>query len=151
MDHALPGAAQFVRRYFEQGAQVVYLTGRDHGMRLGTEEKPTGMWLSVSKSGRYSSQKNHLIKTILNTKSKPFTPFVSLASQCSSLTMSPAMSMPLKVQCPDALTVFIETDHSPRNIVPTKGHPLDSFVLFSTVAWRQLARVWSLPFTNPIE
>ena len=75
-----PGAAQFVRRYFEQGAQVVYLTGRDHGMRLGTEENLLACGFPYPKSGRYSSQKNHLIKTILNTKSKPFTPFVGLAT-----------------------------------------------------------------------
>ena len=38
MDYALPGACDFVRACYSEGSYVVYLTGRDHNMRTGTEE-----------------------------------------------------------------------------------------------------------------
>ena len=37
-DHAMPGARELVKACYDRGMYVVYLTGRDDNMRLGTEE-----------------------------------------------------------------------------------------------------------------
>ena len=38
MDCRCTGACEFVKKCYEQNAYVVYLTGRDHNMRPGTED-----------------------------------------------------------------------------------------------------------------
>ena len=123
MDHALPGAAQFVRQYHAQGAQVVYLTGRDHGMRAGTEEslKACGFPYDIERTelitkAEFKQEDTEYKKEALDHIRQLGEPVLFVDNEPSNVNA-------FKTECPDALTVFIETDHSPRPIEPKSTIP----------------------------
>ena len=120
MDHALPGAVQFVRAYHAAGAQVVYLTGRDHGARRGTEEclKAFGFPYAVERTelitkADFKQEDTEYKTAALESIRQKGEPVLFVDNEPSNVNA-------FKSNCPDALTVFIETDHSPRPIAP---HP----------------------------
>ena len=113
----------------EQGTFVVYLTGRDHNMRPGTEEclRSFGFPYDVERSilitkpefsipdTKYKQDALKQIKTYGN-------PVLFIDNEPSNINMFQ--------QChPDAMVVFIETDHSPRPIEVANHIPwIRSFV-----------------------
>ena len=151
MDHALPGAAQFVRRYYEQGAQVVYLTGRDHGMRLGTEESLLACGFPYQKERTLLITKESFEQDDTEYKIQALHTIRELGEPVLFVDNEPSNVNAFKGQCPDALTVFIETDHSPRDIVPNQDIPWIRSFCFRQWHGDNWHEHLSLPFMNPIE
>ena len=123
MDYAMPGACEFVTKCYEQNAYVVYLTGRDHNMRPGTEDCLRGFGFP------YDTDRSTLITkpefSIPDTKYKQDAlrqirgygePVLFIDNEPSNVNM-------FAETCPEAMVVFIETDHSPKNIEVNHGIP----------------------------
>lgn len=122
LDHAMPGAGRLVREVWSAGLQVVYLTGRDEAMREGTA-------LSLRRSGFPMDERTVLVmKPAFDMDDTAFKEgalegISALGRVVLYLDNEPAnVNMYLRTH-PDALVVFIETDHSPRPIEPVAGIP----------------------------
>jgi hypothetical protein len=122
VDHAMPGSARLVREVWDAGCTVVYLTGRDERMRPGTD-------LSLRRSGFPMGERTVLV--MKPTFEMDDTAFKEGALEGISamgrvilyLDNEPAnVNMYLRTH-PDALVVFIESDHSPRPIEPNPEIP----------------------------
>ena len=119
-DAVMPGSATFIRACAQRGMRIVYLTGRHHEMREGT--------IAALKAYGFPYGEPD---AVLITKPDQFmkdTPYKKQALEQIKLMGEPVLFVdnePSNVNafdaaCPDAKTVFIETDHSPRPISP---HP----------------------------
>ena len=123
MDHALPGAAKFVREFHQQGAEVVYLTGRDHGMRQGTEDSLLACGFPYQTERTLLITKESFNQDDTEYKVQALQTICDLGEPVLFVDNEPSNVNAFKTHCPDALTVFIETDHSPRQVEPIQGIP----------------------------
>jgi hypothetical protein len=128
-DAAMPGAVALVRAVQAAGCQIVYLTGRDITMRGGTEAALRIFGFP------YDQEKTHLLtKPVADLddtlfKEQAMEVLAQLGSVCMYLDNEPANVNVYHQHHPDALVVFVETDHSPKPIEPAKALPwLRSFV-----------------------
>lgn len=122
-DHAMPGAAALVWRCYQAGLRIVYLTGRHEEMRPGTEA-------ALRRHGfPWGRPRTDLImKPDFHT---PDLAFKTEASRELRLIGAPALFLdnePANVNHfaeaqPDALVVWVETDHSPAPITPLPHLP----------------------------
>jgi hypothetical protein len=122
-DHAMPGAVALVRACSARGAQVLYLTGRHAPMREGTEENllPWGFpWQdghSALWTKRSAAQGDTAWKAeALDRLPRLGRPVVFLDNEPSNVNL-------FHQRHPDALTVFVDTDHSPRPARPDPALP----------------------------
>jgi hypothetical protein len=129
MDYALPGACDFVRACYSEGAYVVYLTGRDHNMRPGTEECLRGFGFP------YDTERSTLITkaefSIPDTQyKKDALEEIQTYGEAVLFIDNEPSNVNMFHKChSDAKVVFIETDHSPRKIEVDKEIPwIRSFV-----------------------
>jgi hypothetical protein len=129
MDYAMPAACDLVKKCYDQGVVIVYLTGRDHSMRVGTEEGLRAFGFPYDMENTYLITKPEFAmpdtqykKDALQQIKKYGTPVIFIDNEPSNVNM-------FHQCCPDALVVFIETDHSPRQIEVDKNIPwIRSFV-----------------------
>jgi beta-phosphoglucomutase-like phosphatase (HAD superfamily) len=127
-DHAMPGAPALVRHVHNAGLHVVYLTGRDETMRAGTEEAlhrhlfPLGDRATLICKPDAALEDTAFKEGVLET-------VAALGDVVLYMDNEPANVNVFRRRHPDALVVFVETDHSPRPIEPAPGIPwLRSFL-----------------------
>lgn len=125
-DHAMPGAVDLVRRVQDAGMTIVYLTGRDTTLRPGSEG-------ALKRFGFPSS--NLLVKPNAAQDDTTFKEqAMEILSQLGPVRLyvdnEPANVNVYHRRHPEALVVFVETDHSPKPITPHPDIPwLRSFCL----------------------
>lgn len=122
-DHAMPGAPDLVRAVWERGAQVVYLTGRDVSMAPGTEAalRAFGYPYNAVRTTLLVKPRFDMDDTLF--KDQALEHIASLGTTNIYLDNEPANVNMFKTRHPDALVVFVETDHSPRADEPTAAIP----------------------------
>lgn len=114
-DQAMPSASAFVHRLRAQGATVVYLTGRDRGMAEGTLEAllrcgfpaPDGQAVSLRTKPRAATP-DHVFKA------QAIEEIRGLGRIGLCVDNEPRNVNLFATTLPTCCTVFIETDHSPR-------------------------------------
>ena len=121
-DHAMPGAAALVREVHAGGAHVVYLTGRDLSMKRGTDTAlkrfgfPTGDRATLIVKPTFHMDDTKFKDGALETVE-------GLGRVVLYLDNEPANVNMYRKRHPDALVVFVETDHSPRPDTPDEEIP----------------------------
>ena len=121
-DHAMPGGPALVRALKAEGTYIVYLTGRDETMRAGTEASlirfgfPLGERATLIVKPDFETD-DTLFKAEALTKISGFgEPIIFLDNEPSNVNR-------FKDDHPEALVVFVETDHSPKPVVPYTSLP----------------------------
>jgi phosphoglycolate phosphatase-like HAD superfamily hydrolase len=119
-DHAMPGAPELVRALHDAGLHVVYLTGRDEGMRPGTESalRRFAFPLDIPRTALVMKPDARADDTTF--KEGALAAIAELGRVVLYLDNEPANVNVFKRVHPEALVVFVETDHSPR---PDEPHP----------------------------
>lgn len=119
-DHAMPGAAQLVWACYRAGLVIVYLTGRHEDMRAHTE-------IALGRFGfPWARPRTHLlVKPDFSTsdlafKGEALREVGLLGRPALFLDNEPANINLFHAAHPEALCVWVETDHSPR---PDEPHP----------------------------
>lgn len=122
-DHAMPGAAELCRAVWATGAHVVYLTGRDVSMAPGTEAalRSFGFPYNAVRSTLLVKPTFEMDDTAF--KDGALESIASLGETTVYLDNEPANVNMYKQRHPNALVVFVETDHSPRPDEPEAGIP----------------------------
>lgn len=121
-DLAMPGAVRLVREVHEAGLHVVYLTGRDERMRPGTEA-------SLRRAGFPMADRSTLIvKPEFHMDDTAFKEgalegIAAFGRIVLYLDNEPANVNMYRLRHPEAMVVFVETDHSPRPIEPDPAIP----------------------------
>jgi hypothetical protein len=115
-DHAMPGAAALVHRLHRYGCEIVYLTGRHREMHAGTEK-------ALRRSGfPYDLSRTHLLtkptfdQDDTHYKERALEEIAALGQAVVFMDNEPANVNLFHARSPDALVVFVETDHSPKPI-----------------------------------
>lgn len=129
LDHALPGAPELVRAVHDTGVDVVYLTGRDERMRGGTEEtlRLFGFPLDGPRATLMLKPRPELDDT--QFKESTIAHLARIGDVVLYIDNEPANVNVFAKHHPEALVVFVETDHSPRPDEPLPGLPwLRSFL-----------------------
>ncbi len=118
-DSPILGGKEFVNKLFKKGAQILYLTGRDHSMREGTIE-------SLKDSGFPINNKN----AILITKPKFETPDLEYKKEAFQMISQMGHVIAFFENEPknlnalidffgnDTDAVFLNTKHSPSDVTP---------------------------------
>lgn len=119
-DHAMPGAAQLVWRCYRAGASVVYLTGRHDAMRPGTEKALRDWGFPFHRPRTTLICKPDLVAADEAYKDEALREIALLGEAEVFLDNDPVNVNLFHARSPDALTVWVETDHSPR---PDVAHP----------------------------
>jgi len=119
-DHAMPGGPEFVRELKAKGTYIVYLTGRDETMRAGTETSlrrygfPLGDRATLIVKPDFETD-DTLFKGDAMQQIRTYgNPVIFLDNEPSNVNR-------FQDDCPDALVVFVETDHSPKPVTPYEG------------------------------
>lgn len=132
MDHALPGAVRFVNQCYKQGMDIVYLTGRDHRTRPGTEAGLLAYGFPYSKERTVLITKPEFSMEDTAYKTRALSQIRTIGKPVLFIDNEPSNINAFHSEEPDALSIFIETDHSPRNITPHPEIPwLRSFCMRS--------------------
>jgi hypothetical protein len=128
-DHAMPGAATMVRGVHEAGVHCVYLTGRDIGMRAGTEESLRRHGFPFDVPGTTLLVKPDFTTDDTTFKERALEHVTAIGQVVLYLDNEPSNVNLFRRRHPDALVVFVETDHSPKPVEPDPEIPwLRSFL-----------------------
>jgi hypothetical protein len=121
-DLAYPGAAQFTRKLYALGAEIVYLTGRDEpGMGEGTRKR------LIEDGFPWKVAKTHLLlkptasEPDLEHKLNAGTYIRKHGTLVASFENEPANLSALYRAFPDAMHVFVDTVSSDHEAVPCQG------------------------------
>lgn len=122
-DHAMPGAVDLVNRCRATGLKVVYLTGRDETMRAGTEASLKGFGFPLD-----GDECRLIVKPDFKTDDTEFKDealgvIAGMATPVLFMDNEPANVNKFHERYPDAMVVFVETDHSPRPDEPHESLP----------------------------
>ena len=121
-DHAMPGAPALVRAVHASGAHVVYLTGRDLKMKRGTETSLKRFGFPLGDRATLLVKPNfHMDDT--RFKDGAIETIEAFGGVSLYLDNEPANVNMYRRRHPDALVVFVETDHSPRPDTPDAEIP----------------------------
>ena len=122
-DDPMPGATDLVQACYDKGMHVVYLTGRDHKMRKGTEEalRRCGFPYDIERTVLFTKPKFNMEDTAY--KMDALEEICKLGTVAVSIDNEPANINSMTDRFPDALCVHIETDHSFREDRPYKQIP----------------------------
>jgi hypothetical protein len=130
-DRPLRGAVHFVRRVFEAGAQVVYLSGRDApGMLVGCAASLRHHEFPVGISGTHIILKPDFETPDLDFKTDAVEHIDRLGTVVASFDNEPGNCNLFAKRWPHALTVFVETAHAPDP--PALGGDIVDIVDFAT-------------------
>lgn len=122
-DIVMPGAFQLLWECYHRGMTIVYLTGRDHNMRRGTEE--CLRWFGLP----YDIERTHLItKPVFSMQDTAYKmdaveQIESYGEVVLTIDNEPSNINAFAKRCPSALSVFMETDHSFRKDTPDSSIP----------------------------
>lgn len=121
-DHAYPGAADFVKKVYQMGAQVVYLTGRDEpGMGDGTRQN------LIRDGFPWKVERTHLLlkptfnEPDLEHKVNAGNYIKKHGTLIASFENEPANIAALHEVFPDAMHVFVDTVYSDHGALPRQG------------------------------
>ena len=123
LDHAMPGAPEFVRDCQKAGAMIVYLTGRDHAMRPGTEHALRRFGFPYDTENARLITKPRFDMDDTEFKESALETIATLGKVITYFDNEPANVNLFAQRHPEASVVFVETDHSPRPIQPTENIP----------------------------
>jgi hypothetical protein len=117
----MPGARELVQACYERGMYIVYLTGRDDNMRQGTEEglRMFGFPYDTERTKLITKPKFQQLDE--EYKVKELAGIEKLGDIRVLVDNEPVNVNLFQEHCPQSLVVWIETDHSPREIVPNQG------------------------------
>ena len=118
-DRAMPGAAALVWACYRAGLQIVYLTGRHDEMRAGTEAALRRWGFPYGRPKTSLLVKPDRTQEDLVFKGEALREIGLLGKPCLFLDNEPANINLFYEQHPDALCIWVETDHSPR---PFEAH-----------------------------
>ena len=119
-DHAMPGAAGLVWRCHQVGLRIVYLTGRHEQMRAATETALRRHGFPPCEGHTRLIMKPDLSTADLDFKAEALRELHLLGTPALFLDNEPSNVNHFADEHPDALVVWVETDHSPRPVGP---HP----------------------------
>lgn len=122
-DHALPGAPPFVWSLYQAGATVVYLTGRHEDMRPGTERALAGAGFPWARPRVHLLMKPDARTDDTQFKAEALREVRLWGPPRVFFDNEPANVNLFAAAHPEALVVFVETDHSPRPDQPAPGLP----------------------------
>ena len=117
-DHAMPGAPRFVWSIYERGGYVVYLTGRDEEMRLGTETSLLRFGFPLRRPRTELIMKPFFHVSDAAFKQEALREIATLGQPDLFLDNEPTNLNIFHDHFPDAQTIMVETDHSPEPVVP---------------------------------
>ncbi len=122
-DHAFPGASSMVWACYRAGLQVVYLTGRHQEMRAGTEEALLRAGFPYDRPGTHLVVKPDLQTDDTVFKDEALREIRRWGPPVLFVDNEPANVNLFLARHPEALTVFMEADHSPRPDRPDPALP----------------------------
>jgi len=123
LDHAMPGAVRLVRACWAAGAHVVYLTGRHEPMRAGTAAALHQYGFPLDEGGSTLLMKPAFATPDHEYKDVALHRLAALGRPTVFLDNEPVNVNLFAERHPDALVVFVATDHSPRADEPAEGIP----------------------------
>ena len=117
-DHAMPGSVELVSTLRATGLQVVYLTGRDETMREGTELclQRFGFPLDGDQCRLIVKPDFDLDDTLF--KEGALRVIAEMGDPVIFLDNEPSNVNTFHERFPEAMVVFVATDHSPKPVVP---------------------------------
>jgi hypothetical protein len=122
-DVPLPGAVRFVQELHRRGATLVYLTGRHRPMRAGTLQA-LHTWAFPIGDGRSTLVTKPRFETPDHEYKRSAAALVrGLGTPVLCLDNEPANVNAFAEVFPEALTLFVATDHSPLPIRPNADLP----------------------------
>jgi len=113
-DPAMPGAVALVQACHQRGMTIVYLTGRHHEMRAGTIEALLAYGFPYDPPKAQLITKPALRMDDTEYKSHALAQISQLGQPTLFIDNEPSNVNAFFRAFPDALTVFIESDHSPK-------------------------------------
>ena len=122
-DDPMPGATDLVRACYQHGMEVVYLTGRDMNMRVGTEQalRRCGFPYDIEQTRLFTKPTFQMDDTTY--KMQALEEISKIGKVVVSIDNEPANINSMSARFKDALCVHIETDHSFREDRPHKHIP----------------------------
>ena len=117
-DDPMPGATDLVQDCYDKGLHIVYLTGRDHNMRAGTEAaiRRCGFPYDIERTVLFTKPSFNMEDTAY--KMDALEEISKIGTVVVSIDNEPANINSMSERFPDALCVHIETDHSFREDRP---------------------------------
>ena len=122
-DDPMPGATDLVRACHDKGMSIVYLTGRDINMRVGTEQalRRCGFPYDAERTRLLTKPRFEMEDT--HFKMSALEEIAEMGEVVLSIDNEPANINSMTDRFPEALCVHIETDHSFREDRPYKSIP----------------------------
>ena len=115
-DHAMPGAARHVWDCYRAGASVVYLTGRHDEMRPGTEKALRDWGFPFHRPRTTLITKPDLTVVDEHFKEEAIREIELLGTPVLFVDNEPVNVNLFHARRPGALTVWVQSDHSPRPV-----------------------------------
>lgn len=132
-DHAMPGARELVKACYDRGMYIVYLTGRDDNMRLGTEDGLRLFGFPYEQERTKLITKPKVQQLDEEYKVNELDGISELGELRVLIDNEPVNVNLFQEHCPEALVVWIETDHSPRKASANEG--ITKIRSFYRTAW----------------
>jgi len=122
-DDPMPGATDLVQACYDKGMDIVYLTGRDHNMRAGTEAaiRRCGFPYDIERTVLFTKPSFNMEDTAY--KMDALEEISKIGTVVVSIDNEPANINSMSERFSDALCVHIETDHSFREDRPDAHIP----------------------------
>lgn len=122
-DNPMPGAAGLVHRLHSAGCEIVYLTGRHREMHVGTERALRRGDFPYDRPRTRLMTKPTFEMDDTRFKDQALEQISKLGKAFIFLDNEPANVNLFHARHPEALVVFVETDHSPRPIQAVASLP----------------------------
>lgn len=122
-DRPMPGAVGFVRALQARGAHIVYLTGRHDAMRPGTLQSLARFGFPLGPHAQLITKPTFDMDDTA-FKDQALLRIEALGTPALFLDNEPANVNLFHARHPDALVVFVATDHSPRPDRPAAALPV---------------------------
>lgn len=123
LDHPLPGAVDFVSAVASAGLTLVYLTGRDHWMAGATGRALHAAGFPWGEPHRLMVKPDPSLDDT-QFKAGALEAVAQLGQVCLFFDNEPANVNVFAARHPEALVVFVDTDHSPRPERPDPALPV---------------------------
>ena len=121
-DEPLPGAVPYVQSLYENGAAIVYLTGRDMPrMELGTKKNLQLYEFPLDTEGVTLIMKPTWKMGNLAFKKRAFDDIAQLGTVVAAFENEPENINALQDRFSEGIMVFIDSAHSPKPDVPNPG------------------------------
>ena len=122
-DHPMPGARRLVWAAYRAGLSVVYLTGRHEEMRAGSTQSILRCGFPLERPRTELVMKPDMETDDLAFKGEALREIRTMGEPVLLVDNEPGNVNVFHEHCPDALIVWVETDHSPRPIHPHPSIP----------------------------